>query len=148
MIQTQHPSGTSYATSYGGYSNVNANAVAAPNESDDEATSQTWVWGCRHRGTQTGGSFHRNSSSNTTSVPSSGCKTYIPRHYRFNWRYLSWGVKSFYSGGSGNSNSMDNFSAGTNDINRICYVDGLSAHGANATNGGWFRKKSYLYNSR
>mgnify|MGYP003302709660 CR=1 FL=1 len=30
---------------------------------------------------------------------------------------------------------MDNFSAGTNDINRI-YVDGLSiTHGANATNG-------------
>ena len=129
------PGGTSYATSYGGYTNVNANAVAAPNGSDDEATSQTWVWDADTRGTQTGGSFHRNSSSNTTSVPSSGCKTYIPRHYGFNWRYLSWGVRVSIPGGSGNSNSMDNFSPGTNDINRI-YVDGLSiTHGANATNG-------------
>ena len=93
------------------------------------------MWDADTRGTQTGGSFHRNSSSNTTSVPSSGCKTYIPRHYGFNWRYLSWGVRVSIPGGSGNSNSMDNFSAGTNDINRI-YVDGLSiTHGANATNG-------------
>ena len=129
------PGSTSYATSYGGYSNVTNASVAAPNGSDDEATSQTWVWDADTRGTQTGGSFYRNSSNNGTNVPSSGSKAYIPRHYGFNWRYLSWGVRVSIPAGSGNSNSMDNFSPGTQNINTI-YVDGLSiTHGASTTDG-------------
>ncbi len=56
---------------------------------------------------------------------------------------MKWGVRVSAPGGTSantsggdNYNSMDNFSAGTNDINRV-YVDGLSiTHGANATDGG------------
>jgi hypothetical protein len=135
------PGSTSYATSYGGFSGVNANAVAAPNGNDDEATSYTWVWDADTRTTQTGGSFHRNNSStNGTSAASTHTKGYIPKHYGFNWQYMKWGVRVSVPGGTGNGganyNSMDNFSPGTNDINRV-YVDGLSiTHGANATNGG------------
>ena len=136
------PGSTSYATGTGGYSGVNANAVAPPNGSDDEATSQTWVWDADTRGTQTGGSFFRNSNASSTSVPSVNSKQYIPKHFGFNWRYMKWGVRVSVPGGtSANTNggdgynSMDNFSPGTGDINRV-YVDGLSiTHGANSTNG-------------
>ena len=129
------PGSTSFATSYGGFSGVTAAAVAAPNSSDDEASSQTWVWDADTRGTQSGGSFHRNCGSSQTSVPSQGSKQYIPKHYGFNWRYMKWGVRFSVPAGSSSYNSMDNFSPGTNDINRI-YVDGLSiTHGASATDG-------------
>tara|TARA_B100001564_G_scaffold193885_1_gene162981 strand:+ start:50 stop:1108 length:1059 start_codon:yes stop_codon:yes gene_type:complete len=136
------PGSTSYATGTGGYSGVNANAVAAPNGADDEATSQTWVWDADTRSTGTGGSFFRNSGVNQTTVPSSGSKQYIPKHYGFNWRYMKWGVRVSAPGGGSastnagnNYNSMDNFSPGTQDINRI-YVDGLSiTHNASTTDG-------------
>ena len=134
---------TSYAAGTGGFSGVTAAAVAAPNGSGDEATSQTWVWDADTRQTQTGGSFFRNSTnSNNTSVPSVNSKQYIPKHYGFEWRYMKWGVRvsvpggpSAATSGGDNYNSMDNFSAGTGDINRV-YVDGFSlTHGANATDG-------------
>ena len=133
---------TSYAANTGGFTGVNANAVAAPNSSADEATNQTWVWDADTRGTQTGGSFFRNSGTSQTTVPSQNSKQYIPKHYGFNWQYMKWGVRVSVPGGTSantsggdNYNSMDNFSAGTNDLNRV-YVDGLSiAHGANATDG-------------
>ena len=138
------PGSTSYASGTGGFSGVNANAVAAPNGNDDEATSRTWVWDADTRGTQTGGSFFRNntSSNNGTSATSDHTKGYIPKHYGFNWQYMKWGVRVSVPGGTSantsggnNYNSMDNFTAGTNDINRV-YVDGLSiTHGANATDG-------------
>ena len=134
---------TSYAAGTGGFSGVTAAAVAAPNGSGDEATSQTWVWDADTRQTQTGGSFFRNSTnSNNTSVPSVNSKQYIPKNYGFEWRYMKWGVRvsvpggpSAATSGGDNYNSMDNFSAGTGDINRV-YVDGFSlTHGANATDG-------------
>ena len=138
------PGSTSFATSYGGYSGVNANAVAAPNGNGDEATSYTWVWDADTRGTQTGGSFFRNntSSNSGTNAATDHTKGYIPKHYGFNWQYMKWGVRVSVPGGTSantaggdNYNSMDNFSPGTQDINRV-YVDGLSiTHGANATNG-------------
>jgi len=136
------PGGTSYAASQG-YSGITNAAVAPPNGSDDEATSQTWVWDADTRGTQTGGSFFRNSTNgNNTSVPSVNSKQYIPKHYGFQWRYMKWGVRVSIPGGTSAGgayangyNSMDNFSPGTGDINRV-YVDGLSiTHGANATDG-------------
>ena len=127
------PGSTSYATGTGGYSGVNANAVAAPNGSDDEATSYTWVWDADTRTTQTGGSFHRNNSSTTgTSAASTHTKGYIPKHYGFNWQYMKWGVRVSVPGGTAANtsggdgyNSMDNFSPGTQNIDQI-YVDGLS----------------------
>ena len=138
------PGSTSYATGTGGYSGVNANAVAAPNGSDDEATTHTWVWDADTRGTQTGGSFFRNNTTSTsgTTVPSVHSKQYIPKHYGFNWRYMKWGVRVSAPGGTSantsggdNYNSMDNFTANTNDINRV-YVDGLSiTHNASTTDG-------------
>ena len=138
------PGSTSYASGTGGFSGVNANAVAAPNGNDDEATSRTWVWDADTRGTQTGGSFFRNntSSNSGTSATSDHTKGYIPKHYGFNWQYMKWGVRVSVPGGTSantsggdNYNSMDNFTAGTNDINRV-YVDGLSiTHGASATDG-------------
>ena len=141
---TATPGSTSYATGTGGYSGVNANAVAAPNGSGDEATTYTWVWDADTRGTQTGGSFFRNNttSNSGTSAATVHTKGYIPKHYGFNWQYMKWGVRVSAPGGTSantsggdNYNSMDNFSPGTNDINRV-YVDGLSiTHGANATDG-------------
>ena len=55
---------------------------------------------------------------------------------------MKWGVRvsapggtSANTSGGNNYNSMDNFSAGTNDINRV-YVDGLSiTHNASTTDG-------------
>lgn len=129
------PGSTSFATSYGGFSGITNAAVAAPNGSDDEATNQTWVWDADTRGTSSGGSFHRNSGTSSTSVPSQGSKQYIPKHYGYNWRYLKWGMRWSVPSGSSNYNSMDNFSPNTQDINRI-YVDGISiTHGASATDG-------------
>ena len=136
---------TSYAAGTGGFSGVTAAAVAAPNGSDDEATTQTWVWDADTRGTQTGGSFFRNNttSNSGTTAPSVHTKGYIPKNYGFEWRYMKWGVRVSAPGGtsaggasSDNYNSMDNFSPGTGNIN-IVYVDGLSiTHGASATDGG------------
>ena len=137
------PGSTSYAANTGGYSGVNANAVSPPNGTSDEATNQTWVWDADTRSTGTGGSFYRNSTNvNNKNVPSVNSKQYIPKHFGFNWRYMKWGVRVSAPGGAAAStnggdgyNSMDNFSPGTGDINRV-YVDGLSiTHGANATDG-------------
>ena len=123
------PGSTSYATSYGGFSGVTADAVAAPGSS--EATSD-WVWDADTRGTQTGGSFFRNSSSNGTNPATSGSRSYIPKTYGFSWQYAKWGVRVSVPGGTAANtsggdgyNSMDNFSPGTQDIDQI-YVDGLS----------------------
>lgn len=124
------PGSTSYAVSYGGYPNsITADAVAAPGSS--LATSD-WVWDADTRGTQTGGSFFRNSSANSTDPNTSASRSYIPNTYGFVWQYAKWGVRVSVPGGTAANtsggdgyNSMDNFSPGTNNIDQI-YVDGLS----------------------
>ena len=91
------PGSTSYATSYGGFSGVTADAVAAPGSS--EATSD-WVWDADTRGTQTGGSFFRNSTFNGTNPNTSASRSYIPKTYGFSWQYAKWGVRVSVPGGT------------------------------------------------
>ena len=130
---------TSYANAKG-YTGVTAAAVAAPGSSEDASTN-TWVWDSDTRGTETGGSFFRNSNTNGTNNANQ-TRQYMPKHHGFQWRYMKWGVRYSVPGGTAdggqgsptvgnNYNSMDNFSPNSSSIDD-CYVDGLSITHGNA----------------
>jgi len=143
---------TSYANAKG-YTGATTTAVAQPSSADDvynsfnnggslssSNTSGSFAWDGTTRGTNTGGTWHRN-ASNT----SGNARYYRPNIYGYNWTNGKARMRISAPGGvtpyadSNDYNSLDSFTT-TNDINSH-YVDGVSIHT------GYSNNRTHIYSS-
>lgn len=133
---------TSYAASVGGYTGATNAAVSQPGSADDlynnygtlafGYSGQTggWAWDRYTRGTNTGGSWYRNS----TNADPGKIACYRPNNYGYVWSQCKWGIRISSPGGqnssvyniySSNYNSQDGFPGQDRTIHQQ-YVDGVS----------------------
>jgi len=131
---------TSYAASVGGYTGATNAAVSQPGSANDlynnygalnstyGGQTGSWVWNSNTRGTNTGGSWFRNSTD-----PSGGkVACYRPNNYGYSWSQCKYGLRLSAPNGSGAYNSQDGFPSQARNINQA-YVDGISVTSGSST---------------
>lgn len=151
------PGSTSYAAAVGGYTGATADAVGAPTTGNDlynnygalasgfSGQTGSWAWDAYTRGTNTGGSWYRNSTDSSNGKIS----CYRPNNYGYSWTQCKYGLRLSAPGGqnssqysiySTNYNSLDGFPSQDRTIN-TAYVDGISVTTGSSTS----RTHQYSY---